>query len=171
MELNNLEIGKNFQTININDLKAIDKSNINDRNQKLKIDIHLTNLAMLEEFENSDLLSVPNIHIRLSFTKQIFLILNSTDVLKKAIIKSVSVDDTIITLELYTVNKVSQFIYQNNIKVLERLNYISNDIQIHSKNHEILYHANLILKELYKSDNKMKDIKNRINKLNEYMNS
>ena len=64
----------------------------------------------------------------------------------------------IIVLEVYTVKEMTEFIYQNNMKVLEHLNYISNDIQIHSKNHEILYQANYILKELHKSDNKVKNI-------------
>src|SRR5699024_10034750 len=108
-------------------------------------------------------------HIRLSFTKQNYLMLNTSDIMKKSIIKSISVFDMIIVLELFTTNEVSDFIFQNNIKVIERLNYLSNDIQIHSKNHEILYQANLILKELQKSDNKIRNVRQRIEKLNDFM--
>lgn len=173
MGINKLEIGKNFDIFNINDLNSLDINQLIIRNsaQNLKLDIHLMNLEMLKQFENVKLLDVKDLHMRISFTKQIYLLLNSADILNNCIIKSVSIMDMIIVLEVYTVKEMTEFIYQNNMKVLEHLNYISNDIQIHSKNHEILYQANYILKELHKSDNKVKNIKGRIDKLSEYMNS
>lgn len=173
MGINKLEIGKNFDIFNINDLNSLDINHLDIRNsnQSLKLDIHLMNLEMLKQFENVKLLDVKDLHMRISFTKQIYLLLNSADILNNCIIKSVSIIDMIIVLEVYTVKEMTEFIYQNNMKVLEHLNYISNDIQIHSKNHEILYQANYILKELNKSDNKVKNIKGRIDKLSEYMNS
>lgn len=173
MGINKLEIGKNFDIFNINDLNSLDINHLNIRNsaQNLKLDIHLMNLEMLKQFENVKLLDVKDLHMRISFTKQIYLLLNSADILNNCIIKSVSIMDMIIVLEVYTVKEMTEFIYQNNMKVLEHLNYISNDIQIHTKNHEILYQANYILKELHKSDNKVKNIKGRIDKLSEYMNS
>ena len=173
MGINRLEIGKNFDIFNINDLNSLDVNHLDIRNrdQNLKLEIHLMNLEMLKQFENVKLLNVKDLHMRISFTKQIYLLLNSVDMLNNCIIKSVSIIDMIIVLEVFTVKEMTEFIYQNNMKVLEHLNYISNDIQIHSKNHEILYQANYILKELHKSDNKVKNIKGRIDKLSEYMNS
>ncbi|WP_166626553.1 hypothetical protein [Jeotgalicoccus sp. S0W5] len=173
MGINRLEIGKNFDIFNINDLNSLDVNHLDIRNrdQNLKLEIHLMNLEMLKQFENVKLLNVKDLHMRISFTKQIYLLLNSVDMLNNCIIKSVSIIDMIIVLEVFTVKEMTEFIYQNNMKVLEHLNYISNDIQIHSKNHEILYQANYILKELHKSDNKVKNIKGRIDELSEYMNS
>lgn len=173
MKIKKLEIGKNFEIINVNDINSFEMNDLKmeKRKQNLKLDIHLMNLEMLKQFENVKLLDVKNLHMRISFTKQIYLLLNSADILNNCIIKSVSIIDMIIVLEVYTVKEMTEFIYQNNMKVLEHLNYISNDIQIHSKNHEILYQANYILKELHKSDNKVKNIKGRIDKLSEYMNS
>ena len=171
MKIDKLEIGKNHEIITINDLESFNLNDLNERNynHNIKVDIHLENLNSLGLLHQSKLLDMNNLHIRLSFTKQNYLMLNTSDIMKKSIIKSISVFDMIIVLELFTTNEVSDFIFQNNIKVIERLNYLSNDIQIHSKNHEILYQANLILKELQKSDNKIRNVRQRIEKLNDFM--
>lgn len=173
MELSKLEIGKNYEVINVYDLNDLNINSLNSDHRllNLKLETHIESLEMLEQFKTSKILETANLHIKLSFTKQIFLLLNTAEILKNCIIKSVNVVDAIIVLEIFIVSEVTNFIYKNNIKILDRLNYITNDIQIHSKNHEILYQANFILKELQKSDNTIKNIKSRIDKLSEYINS
>ena len=173
MGINKLEIGNNYVVFNVNDFNSFDFDDLNrdNRDRNLKIEIHLESLNMLDQFNNSDILDKNDLHVRLKFTKQNYLLLNTTEIMKKCIIKSVSVNDMIIVLEIFVTDNVKGFVLNNNIKVLERLNYISNDIHLLSKNHEILYQANLILKELHKSDNKVKNAKSRIDKLSEYLNS
>src|SRR5699024_3126454 len=99
-----------------------------------------------------------NVHITLECTKQVFLMLNTIELINNTIIKSIDIDDMKIRLDFYTSEVIPTSTLENNMKILERISYISNDMKLHSKNHKIL-------KEYKKSEDKLRRIRQNIHSL------
>lgn len=168
----NIETSKNVQTITIKDFDEFEKDYLkqNYTNNDAKYIFKITTLEKLEKFHKMELLSCNGQHVSIECSKQIFLMLNTSKFFNQSIVKSVDIRGLNIIINLYVTKVISESILKNNIKVLKKIEFLTGDLKIHSKNYEILYQANSILKEFNKTDKKYKDVKTRINKLNDLIN-
>ena len=159
MKKNNLELSNNYSILKINDLKEID--NVLDELElaNTKVILSLFNIEQLNYFNNSNTLNKNNIHLALVCSKQIFQMLNMSNILNSSIMKNISIDDLEITVNFYTFKQINENIINNNIKIAETINYANNDLEIKSKIHEVLYHANTILKNYRKKNVQLDKIK------------
>lgn len=162
----NIQTNNNINILKVLNLKELDFKSFMSNNTSVKLHIEINNLDHLNQFYDTDILNVPNIHIAIEFTKQIFLILNISDIINKSLIKSIDRNEMRITIKLFTVSNPIDSIKRNNIKIIERLNYIEEKVSLYNRNHEILYHANQILKSYGKSENEFRLIKKKISEIN-----
>lgn len=168
----NIELNDNLRTIYIKEFTSLDIDALHEftRGSALKIVVVISSLDVLDQFNKSELINIDNVHISLECTRQVFLLLNTIEILNNSIVKSIDLKNKMIILDFYLTKNISSSILENNIKILERMHYITDDVKIHSKNYEILYQANYILKEYKKTEDKYKNVKNKINALNNLIN-
>src|SRR5699024_7537478 len=168
----NIEISKNAQFITIKDFEKFEKDYLkqNYTNNDTKYIFKITTLENLEKFHKMELLNFNSRHVSIECSKQIYLMLNTSKLINQSIVKSVDIRNMNIILNLYVVEEISESILENNTKMLKRIEFLTEDLKVHSKNYEILYQANSILKEFNKTDKKYKNVKTRINKLNDLVN-
>lgn len=162
-----IELNTNYDVIEIKDFSIVDINDLKDKikDNQTKIILRISSLDILNQFNNFKIVNLKNVHITLECTKQVFLMLNTIELINNTIIKSIDIDDMKIRLDFYTPEVIPTSILENNMKILERISYISNDMKLHSKNHEILYQANYILKEYKKSEDKLRRIRQNIHSL------
>lgn len=168
----NIEISRNTQFITIKDFDKFGKDYLKQNyiNNDTKYIFKITTLEQLEKFHKMELLNFNSQHISIECSKQIFLMLNTSKIIHQSIVKTVDIRNLNIILNLYIAEVTSESILNNNIKLFNRIEFLTEDIKVHSKNYEILYQANSILKEFNKTDKKYQDVKNRVNKLNDLVN-
>ncbi|MFD2830012.1 hypothetical protein [Corticicoccus populi] len=170
MTYNKLEIEKGFVEINITDCTNIDVEEIIElkKNKSLIINLEINNLMQLNHSDKFNILRIEDTHVSVLYTKQAFLVENLSKIANESIIKSVDVENKRIRINFYTSKELSESVIENNFKILERIKYIPNDVKLHSKNYEILYQANQILKAYKKSDDTKKELVNKINALHRH---
>lgn len=148
-----IEIGSNFYSLHLDDINSINYVDIENllKENSVKLQIELNDLDSLKRFEESKILELYNIHISINCSKQIFLIMNIPKIINKGIFKSIEYHEKRINFEIYLTDNISQSNIENNMKIIDRIRYMINDVQIHSKSYEILYQAKLLLRELKKT--------------------
>lgn len=147
----------------VNDWHAFDIESIRNNT---KIIIKLKNLEDLKNINIKKILLIKDVHISFICSKQTFLELDILWIINNSFIKMMDINDFELKLDLFTIENVNEPIVKNNIKIIERIKYLSKDVQIHSKNHEILYLANQILKEYGKNIKEHSNLKLKIKELN-----
>lgn len=169
---NRVEINNELYIINITDFSSININEIESlaKKKNLKIIIEINNLENLGRFNISRIMDVKNIHLSILYTSQTFIIDNIMELSNYTLIKSLDVIDMRVQLNLYTMENITDSIYENNVKIISRLDYIFDDFKIHSINYEILYQANQILRAYKKDENTINQLKNKINSLNNFVN-
>lgn len=162
----NIQTNNNVNMLKVLNLKELDSKDFISNNTSVKLHIEINNLDQLNQFYGTDIINVPNIHISLEFTKQVFLTLNISDIINKSMLKSIDRNEMRITIKLFTVSDPIDSVKRNNIRIIDRLNYIEEKVSLYNKNHEILYHANQILKSYGKSENEFRLIKKKVSEIN-----
>lgn len=167
-----IELGDNYYSITIKDVTDININEIIElaKIKKIKVSIEINTLIQLESFSESKIMDIKNIHISLIYTKQTFITQDITNIINNTLIKSLVNRDLRIYLDLYTLDPLSDSIVENNMKIIERLKYMNQDVDIHTKVYEILYQSNQILKAYKKNEDYQNNLRSKINKLQSYAN-
>lgn len=169
---NEIEITKEILTIDMGEPSNINIDEIIKlkKERSVKINIEVSTSFQLKQFNALDIFSIENIHVSVLYTKQTFLTENITEIMNRSLIKLVDIEGMRIRLNFFTTSEVNTSIIENNTKILEQVRYIPSNIKMQSKNYEILYQANQILKEYKKVDDNKKELINKINVLHSYSN-
>lgn len=165
---NNIELPKNHMIFKINNIDELDIQGINEKSEMIKVIINLFNIDQIKSFNSSKILEQNNIHISLICSNQIFKMLNLNSILNNSIMKNITVDNFQTTINFYLQKSIDENIFINNMKITETIRYNSGDFEIKSKIHEVLYHANTILKTYKKQNDQVGSLKNKIDRLNNY---
>lgn len=149
----NIELNDNPYIIYMNNLDVQEITEIRNviQMRKVKLIIKITNIDKLNILMTSEILNLQNVHITLECTKNLYLLLNINKIISNSIVKSINYKGNLISLELFLTTDIPDTLIKNNIKIIERMNILTDDIKIYSKNFEILYQAKLLLNELKKS--------------------
>src|SRR5699024_4767876 len=154
----NMELMKNHYIYEINDIKDtkdIEKKIAEMPSKNNKVIVNIFNIEQLNHFNSTNFFEQKNVHFFLFCSKQIFQRLDLNDILNKSILKNITLEGSQITLNYYPCQNIDLNILNNNIKVAETINFNNSDFEIKSKIHEVLYHANTILKNFKKQDNQV----------------
>lgn len=148
----NIELTSNFQVIYLENFDLQSLSNLYQLNNlnNIKIIVKIKSINKLSEFIESNILNLVNVHVSLEMTRNIYLLMNTHAFLERCILKSLKLEEKVIRLDFFLSDQVPEMLIKNNIKILERVNYMTDDVKIHSKNFEILYQAKTLLNEVKK---------------------
>lgn len=148
----NIELTSNFQVIYLENFDLQSLSNLYQLNNlnNIKIIVKIKSINKLSEFIESNILNLVNVHVSLEMTRNIYLLMNTDAFLERCILKSLKLEEKVIRLDFFLSDQVPEMLIKNNIKILERVNYMTDDVKIHSKNFEILYQAKTLLNEVKK---------------------
>lgn len=169
--LNNFSLPENHSILKINDINQFNLQDINEKDYKnnLKLEITLTTEEQVDILNNIGILDFEHLHISLICSNLMFKKIDLKFLINKSIMKNIKVKDTQIEFNFYLVKKTNEAIIKNNVKIIEAIEYSSNDIELKSMVHEILYHANTILKNYRKYLNQIDLLQTKMETVNNFV--